>query len=89
MAGDDITTDRPVAKYLWLMYVRERTKWISCNVRDVDGSSAPFVITLNSSFNNRMTPNISSCKNATLFQLLGNEHFTLSCLIFSFNRNRD
>jgi hypothetical protein len=77
MAGDDITTDRPVAKYLWLMYVRQRTKWISCNVRDVDGSSAPFVITLNSNISNKMTSNFPFCKNATHFHLLDNEHFTV------------
>jgi len=62
VAGDDITRDRPGLKYLWLMCVRQRTKWISCNVRDLDGSSAPFVIELKSNITNKMPKIISLCK---------------------------
>jgi hypothetical protein len=62
VAGDDITTDRPGGKYLWLMCVRERTKLVSCKVRDVDGSSSPFVMALKSSITNRTTSNFSICK---------------------------
>ena len=60
--GDNITRDRPVEKYLWLMYVRQRTKWISCKLWDVDGSSAPFVIALKRSITNNLTSNFSFCK---------------------------
>jgi hypothetical protein len=37
VAGDDITRDRPDEKYLWLIYVRQRTKWMSCKVSVADG----------------------------------------------------
>jgi hypothetical protein len=60
--GDDITTVRPGGKYLWLMCVRERTKWISSKVSVVDGNISPFVIALNSSVTNRMTSIFSFCK---------------------------
>ena len=70
MADDVITRDRPVAKYLWLIYVRERTKWTSCKVRDVDGSSVPLIIALKSSNSSRMNSNFSFCKNPIQLQLL-------------------
>ena len=44
------------------MCVRQRTKWVSCKVRDLDGSSAPFVLALESSVTNRIPKNISFCK---------------------------
>jgi len=43
-----------------------------CKVRDVDGSSAPFIIALKSNIANRMNSNFSFCKNTTQFQLLSN-----------------
>jgi hypothetical protein len=54
--------DRLGAKHLWLIYVRQLTRWISCNLRDVDVSIAPFVIALKSSVANRMLKIISICK---------------------------
>ena len=60
--GDDITRDRPGAKYLWLIYVRQRTKWVFRKLRDLDGSSAPFVIALKNNITNRMSTNFSFCK---------------------------
>jgi hypothetical protein len=62
VADDDITRARPGAKYLWLMFVRQRTKWTSCKVRDVEGSSAAFVISLKINITNRMTSNLLFCK---------------------------
>jgi len=69
VAGDDITTVRPGAKYLWLMYVRQRTKWVSSKVSGVDGRSDPFVIALKNGITNRMPKIISFCKihNTFLF----------------------
>ena len=67
VAGDDITRDRPGEKYPWLMYVRQRNKWISCKVRSEDYSSAPFEIVLKCSITNRMTSIVSFCiKHNTL-----------------------
>jgi hypothetical protein len=40
--GDDITRDRHCAKCLWLIYGRQRTKWISWKLRGIDPCSAPF-----------------------------------------------
>jgi hypothetical protein len=62
VAGDDITRDRPDAKFLWLMCVKQRTKWISCKVRDAGGSSVPFGKALKSNTTNRMSKNFSFCK---------------------------
>ena len=67
VAGDDITRARPGAKYLWLMFFRQRTKWTSCKVSDVDGSSAAFVIALKIIITSSMISNFSFCnKQSTL-----------------------
>ena len=40
---DDITTDRPGAKYLWLMCVRQRTKWIYRKLSELECRNVPFL----------------------------------------------
>ena len=44
------------------MYVRQRTNWVSFKLRELDGSSAPFVIALKINVTNRMPKIISFCK---------------------------
>jgi hypothetical protein len=70
VAGEVITRDSPVAKYLKLISVRESIKWTSCKVRDVDGSSDPFIIALKSNNSNRINSNFSFIKSSTQFHLL-------------------
>jgi len=62
VGGDEITRDRPGAKYLRLIYVRQRTKWFTRKVRDLDSSSARFVIAPKSSITN-IIPTCWFCKN--------------------------
>ena len=54
--------DRPGTKYLLVMFVRQRTKWISCKLRILNGSSSPFVIELESNITNGMTKIITFSK---------------------------
>ena len=78
VAGDDITRDRLGAKYLWLIFVRQRTKCTSSKIREVDGSIAPFVITLKNSITHRMHSNFSLCKDTNLSHLLSTDHSSVN-----------
>jgi len=53
-----------------MMNVRKRTKWISCKVRDVDDSSAPFVIALKISITNRMNSDFSFYKKRHILSVI-------------------
>ena len=73
----DITRDRPGAKYLWLMCIRQRTKWISCKVRDVDDSSTPFGIALKNNIANRMPIFISFCNKHRHIHLTSTVYYSI------------
>jgi hypothetical protein len=86
VAGDDTTRDRPVAKYLWLMYVRQRTNWISLKETVADGTSAPYVFVLKNSITNRITSNFLFCKKPThfhLFSKVNSSIYRMNCYSFS------
>jgi len=86
---DDITRDRSGVKYLWLMYVRQRTKWISTKLMDVDGSISPFAIVLKSSITNRLNSSFIFCKKKTHSVV---HYLIFLCLfydIYSFPRSKN
>ena len=80
--GDDITRLPLGAKNLWLISVRQRTKWISSKVRDVDGSSAPFVIALKNNITNRMPKFISFCNKHKHVHFLSTVHSSIYWMNF-------
>jgi hypothetical protein len=49
------------------MCVRQRTRWISCKVRDADGSSTPFVIALKRSITDKVRPDFLFYKKKHTF----------------------
>jgi hypothetical protein len=91
LEGDDITRDRPGAKYLWLMFVRQHTKWSSCIIRKLDDSSSPVVNALKSIPKSITFFLFKKKKQQTkhTFLLLSTEHSSPYWMKFySFPRNR-
>ena len=74
--GDEITRGRPGVKYLWLIYVRQRTKWISRKLRFLDCSSSPFVIALKSSITNKMHTKFWFCNKHNSLSVVQCRTFT-------------
>ena len=56
------------------MFVRQRTNCTSSKLSELDGSSAPFVIALQSSITSRTISNFSFCKEHSIHELFSSVH---------------
>jgi len=69
MSGDDITRDCHGPKYMWLIYVKQRTKWTPSKLKDIEGSSSPFgIVGKKSIVSKMMNSNFLNCQIKKHFQ---------------------